>query len=80
VISGIRWLADPILLASNGSIVNVKSIVCGKEMLKYRRSDPTNPTELSDWLVTLNLTINSNYVMMFQEFCLKTSDNASKDS
>jgi hypothetical protein len=42
------------LLASKGSIVPVRLIVCGKGMLKYRRSDSTILIELSNWPVTLD--------------------------
>jgi hypothetical protein len=49
-----KLVGDSILLASKGGIVVVKLIVCGKGMLKYRRSDSAILIELSNWLVTLS--------------------------
>jgi hypothetical protein len=49
-----KLIGDSILLASKGSIVKVKFIVCGKGRLKCRRSDSTILIELSNWLVTLD--------------------------
>jgi hypothetical protein len=49
-----KLVGDSMLLASKGSIVPVRLILCGKGMLKYRRSDSTILIELSNWLVTLD--------------------------
>jgi hypothetical protein len=48
-----KLVEGSILLASKGSIVHVRLIVCGKGKLKYRRPDSTILIELSNLLVTL---------------------------
>jgi hypothetical protein len=45
---------DPILLASRGSIVNVKLSVFGKGILRYKCSDSTTLIETTIWLAALS--------------------------